>query len=860
MRMYPMRESSSPVSAPLAPSAGGLAVRLLARVANFYAKTLAVEPAALECLQTLRLDDPAMIETFSVGYCNGSLCALLAHDGEVPEQLRALGILDERNQEILLGCVVVPICDAAGNITGFYGRRAGTAEPRDLYLLGTGSRLFNGQAARTHSQLIVAESIPDALTLWSAGFHNTIAGCESWTEESRTLLREHGVTGLYLVGNKDVRGASGEEPIASVPAESGVVALRVPWPEGVGSACDFLATRSVADFEALLRSAGPLADPSGTVQVELRPDGFAARYGSRRYEISALDKPSPSRLRATIRALAASPHDHRFVIDTFDFYAMRSKRSFIAEAARMFGEPVEAIEADVNRLTLAAEKLVAQRAGGAVPVAEVSEAERVAGAQLAHSPDLIGGIQRDLDLLGIVGERTNRLLLYLAMTSRKMEEPLAVRIVSSSGAGKSHLQAAVLSLCPAEDLIELTSLTDRALFYKSEDSLRHKAIAIAEVAGAEGARYALRNLISDHRLVIESTARNMLTGRMESQINTVHGPTAVFETTTNPETDAETKSRYLLLSVDESPEQTQAILEAQRHSHTLDGRRQRLRRGAVLARQHAFQRMLRPLAVVNPFEPLLAYGRTAMHGALPLRRDHPKYLNLILAITFLHQHQRAVKTDEELGEYIETTLEDIAVANKLATELFGQSLDELSFPGRELLRLLGPYVTQRARAEGKKQTREVEWTRRELREAIQWTEARLRLHLAELVRLEYIAALAGRFGSRFRYQLLIEPGQIAGVAQRNIALKAVGQLDPVANLAVSSPHLAGTSQAPSCEVAPPAGEVEGHREVGVAGELSPYEHKPNHQHEPNLAGSGGKHIDMARTNNAPMHAVAPASK
>ena len=80
------------------------------------------------------------------------------------------------------------------------------------------------------------------------------------------------------------------------------------------------------------------------------------------------------------------------------------------------------------------------------------------------------------------------------------------------------------------------------MFYKGEDSLRHKAIAIAEVAGAEGARYALRNLISERKLVIESTVKNPLTGKLETQVNTVHGPTAVFETTTQPDTDAKRKA------------------------------------------------------------------------------------------------------------------------------------------------------------------------------------------------------------------------------------------------------------------------------------------------------------------------------
>jgi DNA primase len=835
--------SPQPSKIPVPPK---VAAMLLARVASFYTKALSKDRAGLEYLKTRGLDDPAMLETFAVGYCNGSMREALSKGGEVVEQLKALGVLNEKGNEVFYGRVVVPIYDAAGNVAGLYGRRVGDDEPRHLYLRGERRGVFNGQATKAHRSLILVESIFDAMSLWKAGFRNAIAlcGADGWTKDHAALVSENNVTEIYLAMDNDEAGRAGAERLTPQLAELGAVVHRVQWPEGVKDANAFFSSRSGEDFAALLKAAKPPTEPAERLEKEeIKPtaEGFAVNYGPRHYELCAMDKPSPSRLKATIRAV--TDEAGRFAIDTVDFYAMRSKRSFITEAARLFREPVEVIEADVNRLTLAAENFLAQRSARTGPsVAVGSDAERAEGMRLARNPDLIGELQRDLDKLGIIGERTNRLLLYLAMTSRKMEEPLAVQILSSSGAGKSHLQDAVLSLCPEEDLIKLTSLTDRALFYKGEDSLRHKAIAIAEVAGAEGARYALRNLISDKKLVIESTVKNPLTGRLETQVNTVNGPTAVFETTTNPDTDAETKSRYLLLSVDESPEQTRAIMEAQRQSHTLEGRKRRHQRSTVLARQHAFQRLLRPLVVVNPFEPLLDYG-DGKAGALPLRRDHPKYLNLILVVTFLYQHQRAVKHDAELGDYIETTLEDIAIANELAAELFGQPLDELSFPSRELLRLIGDYVSQRAQAENKT-AGEIEWTRRELREAIQWTEARLRLHLGELVRLECIAPLSGKFGSRFRYSLLMEPAEIEAGERLAVALKSVEQLRHEANLAGIGPNrargngnLAATSQAPNCEVEPPA---------------KPHEHRTNGHHGPNLAGAGGKRIYTLHPNGRPV--------
>ncbi len=107
--------------------------------------------------------------------------------------------------------------------------------------------------------------------------------------------------------------------------------------------------------------------------------------------------------------------------------------------------------------------------------------------------------------------------------------------------------------------------------------------------------------------------------------------------------------------------------------------------------------------------------------SLLVRCDHPKYLNLILAVTFLYQLQRPVRNDAALGDYIETTLDDIAIANELAHELFGHSLDDLSRPGRELLRLIAEYVAKQA---GGGAPDKVNFNRRELREAFKWGDTR----------------------------------------------------------------------------------------------------------------------------------------
>ena len=813
---------------------------LLQRVVNFYAKTFHKDRDGFDYLKGRKLVDATMLEVFQVGYCNGSLHTVLPKDGELIDGLKTLGVLNGRGQEHFRGCVTVPIFDAAGNVAGIYGRRITNAEPHHLYLPGEHKGVWNGASAKTNQTLFVTEAIFDGLSLWQAGFKNVIAlyGVRGWTGDHEQLLRENQTREVFLCLDNDASGSQATEQLKEKVLPELVKAVHVvPWPEGVKDANDFFLSRAAAEFETLVKAATPdaatapvseLTAKAGDEKIEMTPEGFTAIYGVRRYELRAIERPNPARLKATVKAV----HHDRFHIDTVDFYLSRSRRLFLSEAARLFREAPDVIELDVNRLIGQLES-----AGARPPETQVtllSDADKAGALKLGRHPDLAGEILRDMEKLGLIGEAANKLIGYLVMTSRKMDDPLALLTLSGSGSGKSHLQDTILCLCPDEDLIKLTSLTDRALFYKGEDSLKNKVLAVEELAGALGADYAIRNLISAKKLVIESTIKNPLTGKLETQVNTVHGPTAVFQTTTNPQTDAETRSRFIVISVDESPEQTKAILAAQRQSHTLDGWRQRQAREAILKRHHAFQRLLKPAKVVNPFEPLLSYP----DDRLLVRRDHPKYLHLILAVTFLHQLQRPVKHDECIGDYLEATLDDVAIANDIAHRLFGHSLDDLSQPGRNLLELICDYV-RRHPAKAKEG-----FTRRELREALKWGDTRLRTHLDELVQMEYLAPLSGRFGQAFRYQLLYDPEQADESGRFLAGLKSVEQLRREAqligpcgtrlagvlpNLAPQNGHLAPTSQV-------------GKREVQSA--PKPHEQRTEPLSPPNLAPFSGEHIKV----------------
>jgi len=758
---------------------------LMERIAEVYARRLHESPDAHACLEALDLCNPELLEDFKAGYCDGTLPAMLDPNGEAAALLQTKGLLTDQNQEPLRGCIVVPVWDHQTAIVGFCGLKPAGSDCEEILVPNEVQGIVRGTLTRDASALYITTCVIDAFRFWIAGFRNVLRLIGTFINRQlrETLFPENAHTKAWFCSRGTGTDTQTIKSLQSaLDASPNVAISTIPWPEQITGPRDYFKNHTPEEFTSFLESL-PTPKPEGHSSprkgspcfTEI-PEGMDATLDGRHYEIRAIRKPGPGRLRATLRAIG---DNGRFVVETVNFYYLRSRRGFVAEAARIFHQPLTTIETDLAHMTDELERYVQKLSGTttANPLPSVEAADRNEALKFGRAADLVDQIVKDMGTLGVIGEETNKLLSYLVMTSRKMPEPLALLILSGSGAGKSHLQDTALSLCPEEDLIKLTSLTDQALFYRGENSLRHKALALEEHLGAKGAAYPLRSLISARKLVIETTVKNPASGKLETQVNTVYGPTAVFQTTTNPNTDPETRSRFIMVSVDESPVQTRAILERQRHVHTLEALHLRQTRQCLIHRHHAFQRLLKPLPVVNPYEPLLSYP----DQHLLVRRDQPKYLQLILAVTFLHQMQRPVRHDQDLGDYLETTLDDIAIANDLAHRVLGNSLADLSTPARELLELIENHLRKKHGTQEEHPT----FTRRELREAFHWGDTRLRVHLKELVDMEYAAPLQGRSGLTYRYCLLNCADSASGRCLPG--LKSVEQLRLEANLAGLAP-------------------------------------------------------------------------
>jgi DNA primase catalytic core len=693
--------------------------------------------------------------------------------------------------------------------------RAGT--PKHLYLPtreGRGRGVFNVQALRVSREIILCEALIDALTFWCAGYRNVTSayGIEGFTDEMVDAMKRHGTQRVLIAFDRDDAGERGADKVAERLLACGIECFRIHFPKGMdaneyaqkvapaskslglvirkavwlgqGQAparsfevanCDInvaveslwpsprpsVPTESPADPSLAAKEAAPAPLPaspmpaaaSPEVPCEVKDKEITLTLGegkdTRRYRVRGLAK---NLAVDVLKVNLMVARGEAFHVDTLDLYAAKSRAAYIVQAAQETGIADTILKADLGRVLLALEGLqdqTIQKALQPEPQPAMAETARDAALALLKSPDLIGRILADFAACGLVGEETNKLVGYLAAVSRKLDRPLGVVIQSSSAAGKSSLMDAVLAFVPEEEKVKYSAMTGQSLFYMGETNLRHKALAIVEEEGASRASYALKLLQSEGELTIASTGKDPQSGNLITQQYRVEGPVALLITTTARDLDEELMNRCLVLAVDEGREQTRAIHQLQRDRRTLEGLIARREKEALIALHQNAQRLLRPLDVLNPYARYLTFPDQTTR----LRRDHEKYLTLIDAIAFLHQHQRPIKTVQRV-EYIEATLADIDLANRIAHDVLGRSLDELPPQTRRLLKLIDGHVGAESVRLAVKRG-DVRFSRRALREAIAWGDTQLKTHLSRLTELEYLIVHRTRTNG-FDYELVYD--------------------------------------------------------------------------------------------------------
>jgi DNA primase len=231
---------------------------LLRRVVDYYHATLKESPEALAYLASRGLQHAEAVERFKLGFANRTLAYRLPaknrkEGAAIRGRLQALGVIRASGHEHLNGSLVMPVFDEEGRVAELYGRkitpglRPGT--PLHLYLPGPHRGVWNIEALAASREIILCESLLDALSFWCAGFRNVTAayGTEGMTADHWKAFEKHGTERVLIAYDRDE--ARGEGRGETRQAAHGARHRGLPHPLPEGDGCERVRAQGAAGGE-----------------------------------------------------------------------------------------------------------------------------------------------------------------------------------------------------------------------------------------------------------------------------------------------------------------------------------------------------------------------------------------------------------------------------------------------------------------------------------------------------------------------------------------------------------------------------------------------------------------------------------
>lgn len=601
---------------------------ILEAATAYYEDQLKKNPAAIDYLRGRGFADETIIQ-FRVGYADGRLRKYLQGKGFALDDIEGTGLV-EKGKDFLYQRLTFPYT-RRGRVITIRGRRFPDCPDKPGKCMGLRNHplhLFNIDALRKPSGLIlVCEGETDTLSAVQLGYAAVgIPGVGGFNKAWTGLFPDD--IPLISCLDQDKAGRQGTKKLVEAFGPL-IRVLQLPEGEDLN---DYIKANSAEDVRRLMESA--------PCWLDLQFD-----------QIEKLDKPQrKSPLKKLIPWLAGLEP-----LDTPDYISRFKKLSGLRKSE--------------IRDMIAKSQIKSSSSKDHTPAIQPLLKSKVVEAEaLLSDPLLIKRLLDDTERIGLVGEDENKILVYLALTTRISDKIISLLIEGESSGGKSYLVGNMIKFIPPEDVVEVSAMSAKALFHITK-SLAHKFIYIAERDGTDDADYSLRTFQTEGKLKFMVTIKNPETGNFETVEKTVDGPVGIIETTTRLNLNVENQNRCLELFIDETEEQTKRV-----HRQT-----SREFLGYVVNEKEICepwinaQRLLKPYPVYIPFASRLKFP----DGAVRHRRDYGRFLNLIAASCLLHQRQRATVTRQGKVHLV-AGIQDYEIAYELGNKILLQTLKDLS--------------------------------------------------------------------------------------------------------------------------------------------------------------------------------------
>lgn len=724
---------------------------LLERVKDFYFKELQRNNKALDYLEKRGLNDISLIKHYEIGFSTGTLKEILS-ENQI-EELKKLGVLSPKGQEVLLNHIIFPLKNSKNQVVGFYGRATDNrSKIKHKYLKGGHKGLLDRMVLEVFKDdIILTESVIDAVSLKKIGFNNVMPcyGVNGFSEPHLIEFTDRMIKNITIAFDSDEAGISGSKNLKEELIKEGFKVREINVPKGKDWNDYLLDGGTKEEVEELLNTITFDEKSKKPFEVEHKEGKYTFTFKETIYRVAGVKEVFVSNLRVNIKA----EKEGKNYLDNVDLYSARSRNGFTERLATTLDIPSIQVEKEIVQIIEHLETVRDQALSDEVETEIIlSTEDKELGLSFLKDPNMFNQIVEDTETLGYVGESLNKQLIYLAASSRLLDDPISVTVISESASGKSYLIDTVKKLIPEEDVISFTSISEQALNYMPDEALIHKFMIMGEAVHSDTVDHQIREMLSSKELCRMVTSKNEKTGKMET--TTVRKDVVVSTVMSSTQTDInpENASRVFVINTDESVEQTRRIHSKQREKYSLKRYKTKTKDIPEIIRKHkSAQRMLKNYLIVNDFVEHLTFPDSLMRT----RRDHERFIDLISTVCFLRQYQKNIQTEiieKQSVKYIVCDIEDYRIASNIMRGILSATLINLPKGALSLYEDIRTIATTHSNNEGIDPT-EVTFTQREIREKTGNSQMFVKRNMKHLVDYEYIKRIGGVNGKRNTYKL-----------------------------------------------------------------------------------------------------------
>lgn len=642
--------------------------------------------------------------------------------------------------------IIFPLKDVHGNIVNFFGDRFSMHEPVQEFLNEFG--IYPEYPSNTTKKIVIVGSIYDAATIIQAGILDN-RECVMALTNGKFLQQHYDALAscTYLQEAILVSCPEGTSeflqqkfPLLTISEVLLPKSINELWISGSNITLLNLFEKRIylantpQDVKAEVKL--PSQETGGLIHVHDQKILYKGEVGDF-YVVGGLSSDF-SKLLITLKVHLQSG---QIVPGRFDLYDANS-RNQLASLLQVHGVNPGACESDCMVLLLLLDQWRDQKnfpekstKHGRIEQ-EIPHQRQKEVIRFLSSDNLMKNIDAKIQEAGVVGEEKTRLSVFVIASSYKHNNPMHLIIQGSSGSGKTHLISAIAGCIPPEMVISLTRLTNSSFYYLGEDDLSGKLLLLQDLDGlSKEALFALRELQSAKSISNFRPNKDKESGDIKTISTEVKGSFASLMATTKGTVYYDNLSRSILVGVDESVEQSHAIVSYQnkKRSGLIESETERNAKALL----QDLNRMLKPYEVINPY----AHKISIPVQGMMLRRLNDQFLSFIEQITLLHQYQR--KQDEQ-GRLV-TTLEDIRLAIDLFFEPIFLKVDDLDSSLRQFFENLKQHV--------KSNIPDKRFRQRDIRHALKYSRTHIFHFFRELKDREYIRIVGGTANRGFIYEI-----------------------------------------------------------------------------------------------------------